>query len=80
MLAEITAALAEVRNLSNLLPICAWCKKFAMTGLLGSVGGLLRHAYRDPFLSRGLPGMRLEDPREGRLSTPESRARMSPDR
>ncbi len=27
MLAEITAALAEVRNLSNLLPICAWCKK-----------------------------------------------------
>lgn len=27
MLAEITAALGEVRNLSNLLPICAWCKK-----------------------------------------------------
>jgi len=27
MLVEITAALAEVRNLSNLLPICAWCKK-----------------------------------------------------
>jgi hypothetical protein len=27
MLAEITAALAEVRKLSNLLPICAWCKK-----------------------------------------------------
>ena len=27
MLAEITAALAEVRNLSNLLPICSWCKK-----------------------------------------------------
>lgn len=27
MLTELTAALAEVRNLSTLLPICAWCKK-----------------------------------------------------
>jgi hypothetical protein len=25
--AELTAALAEVKRLSGLLPICAWCKK-----------------------------------------------------
>ena len=27
MLGELQAVLAEVRKLSNLLPICAWCKK-----------------------------------------------------
>ena len=27
MLADLTAAQAEVGHLSNLLPICAWCKK-----------------------------------------------------
>ena len=27
LLAEISATLTEVKDLSNLLPICAWCKK-----------------------------------------------------
>ena len=45
LIANLQSALAEVKTLSGLLPVCGWCKKIRNdTGYWDSVEGYLKHS------------------------------------
>ena len=58
LIQELQEALAKVKLLSGMLPICAWCKKVRDDQELLAGGRMLRRvALRGPFYARHLPAL-----------------------